>query len=94
MRSSKWLVFIRSQLAGFDRSLTHTFTIESLNNRIRCHLARLKRRTHNYSKSRENLAASILFFILNKCGGELHNQYLFGNPGIRSWALEHEWILV
>jgi hypothetical protein len=22
MRSSKWLVFIRSQLAGFDRSLT------------------------------------------------------------------------
>ena len=40
----------------------HTFTIESLNNRIRCYLARLKRRTHNYSKSRENLAASILFF--------------------------------
>ena len=49
----------------------HTFTIESLNNRIRCYLARLKRRTHNYSKSRENLAASILFFIVNKCGGEL-----------------------
>ena len=49
----------------------HTFTIESLNNRIRCYLARLKRRTHNYSKSKENLAASILFFIVNKCGGEL-----------------------
>jgi insertion element IS1 protein InsB len=49
----------------------HTFTIESLNNRIRCHLARLKRRTHNHSKSRENLAASILFFIVNKCGGKL-----------------------
>jgi hypothetical protein len=42
-----------------------------LNNRIRCYLARLKRRTHSYSKSKENLAASILFFIVNKCGGEL-----------------------
>ena len=49
----------------------HTFTIESLNNRIRCYLARLKRRTHSYSKSKENLAASILFFIIKKCGGEL-----------------------
>jgi insertion element IS1 protein InsB len=49
----------------------HTFTIESLNNRIRCYLARLKRRTHNYSKSQANLAASILFFIVKKCGGEL-----------------------
>ncbi len=49
----------------------HTFTIESLNNRIRCYLARLKRRTHNDSKSKENLAASILFFIVHKCGGEL-----------------------
>jgi hypothetical protein len=25
MRSSKWLVFIRSQLAGFDRSLTEFY---------------------------------------------------------------------
>src|ERR1035437_1294998 len=49
----------------------HTFTIESWNNRIRCYLARLKRRTHNYSTSKANLAASILFFIVNKCGGEL-----------------------
>lgn len=49
----------------------HTFTIESLNNRIRCYLARLKRKTHNYSKSRLNLAASILFFIVKKCGGQL-----------------------
>ena len=38
----------------------HTFTIESLNNRIRCYLARLKRRTHSDSKSRKNLAASNL----------------------------------
>jgi IS1 family transposase len=49
----------------------HTYTIESLNNRIRCSLARLKRRTHNDSKSKENLAASILFFIISKCGGVL-----------------------
>jgi len=26
MRSSKWLVFIRSRLAGFDRSLTTSIT--------------------------------------------------------------------
>lgn len=49
----------------------HTFTIESLNNRIRCYLARLKRQTHSYSKSKVNLAASSLFFIVKKCGGEL-----------------------
>ena len=49
----------------------HTFTIESLNNRIRCYLARLKRKTHSYSKSKANLAASILLFIVRKCGGEL-----------------------
>ena len=49
----------------------HTFTIESLNNRIRCDLARLKRKTHSYSKSKVNLAASILLFIVRKCGGEL-----------------------
>ena len=48
-----------------------TFTIESLNNRIRCYLARLKRKTHSYSKSKANLAASILLFIVRKCGGEL-----------------------
>ena len=49
----------------------HTFTIESLNHRIRGYLARLKRRPHNYSKSKENLAASSLFFRIKKCGGEL-----------------------
>ena len=49
----------------------HTFTIESLNNRIRCYLARLKRKTHSYSKSKANLAASILLFLVRKCGGEL-----------------------
>ena len=49
----------------------HTFTIESLNNRIRCDLARLKRKTHSYSKSKVNLAASIRLFIVRKCGGKL-----------------------
>ena len=49
----------------------HPFTIESLNHRIRCDLARRKRRTHSDSKSKENLAASILYFIVQKCGGEL-----------------------
>jgi len=46
---------------------THTFTIESWNNRIRIYLARLRRRTHCYSKSSKNLAASILLFLLRKC---------------------------
>jgi len=54
----------------------HTFTIESLNNRIRCYLARLKRKTHSYSKSKANLTASILLFIIRKCGGELVSQSL------------------
>jgi len=55
----------------------HTFTIESLNNKARHYLARLKRKTHCYSKSLENLAASILFFIVKRCGGELV-------PGVKS----------
>ncbi|HEY5041781.1 MAG TPA: hypothetical protein VIK53_07230, partial [Verrucomicrobiae bacterium] len=48
----------------------HTFMIESLNNRIRCHLARLKRKTHRYTKSKANLAASILLLLVRQCGGE------------------------
>jgi insertion element IS1 protein InsB len=59
------------QQANPVQGQAHTFTIESLNHRIRCYLARLKRRTHSYSKSKQNLAASILFFIIQKCGGEL-----------------------
>ena len=45
----------------------YTFTIESWNNRIRIYLARLRRKTHCYSKSTKNLAASILLFLLRKC---------------------------
>ena len=49
----------------------HACTSESLNNRIRCHRARLKRKTRNYSKPQTNLAASLWFFMVRKCGGEL-----------------------
>lgn len=45
----------------------HTFTIESHNNRIRVYLARLRRKTHCYSKSLLNLSASILFYLISKC---------------------------
>jgi IS1 family transposase len=43
----------------------HTFPIESHNNRLRCCLARLRRKTHCYTKKLANLAASILFYIIN-----------------------------
>ena len=48
----------------------HTFTIESCNNRLRVYLARLRRKTHCYSKSLENLASSILLYLIRKCGAE------------------------
>ena len=44
----------------------HTFTIESHNNRLRVYLARLRRKTHCYTKKLANLAASILFYLLHK----------------------------
>ena len=44
----------------------HTFTIESHNNRLRIYLARLRRKTHCYTKKLANLAASILFYLLTK----------------------------
>ena len=34
---------------------------------MRIDLARLRRKTHCYSKSLRNLTASILFFLLQKC---------------------------
>jgi insertion element IS1 protein InsB len=55
------------QISGRPRHLqgkAHTFTIESCNNRIRVYLARLRRKTHCYSKSLKNLAASILLYLL------------------------------
>jgi IS1 family transposase len=44
----------------------HTFTIESHNHRIRVYLARLRRKTHCYTKKLANLAASILLYLLKK----------------------------
>ena len=44
----------------------HTFTIQSHNNRLRCCLARLRRKTHCYTKKLANLSASILFYLLFK----------------------------
>ena len=58
------------QIFGGHRHLqgkAHTFTIESCNNRIRVYLARLRRKTHCYSKSLTNLTASILLYLLKKC---------------------------
>jgi insertion element IS1 protein InsB len=49
---------------GKDRHLqgkAHTYTVKSMNNRLRCYLARLRRRTHCYSKSAANLRDSLLF---------------------------------
>jgi IS1 family transposase len=51
---------------GHLQGKAHTFTIESHNNRIRCYLARLRRKTHCYSKKLANLAASILYYLINK----------------------------
>ena len=44
----------------------HMFTIESHNNRLRVYLARLRRKAHCYTKKLANLAAIILFYLLNK----------------------------
>jgi IS1 family transposase len=44
----------------------YTFTIESHNNCPRCYLARLRRKTHCYTKKLVNLAASILLYLLKK----------------------------
>ncbi|MDR0353293.1 MAG: hypothetical protein LBI02_08090 [Opitutaceae bacterium] len=42
----------------------HTFTLESHNNRLRCYLARLRRKPHCYTKKLANLTASILCYLL------------------------------
>ena len=44
----------------------HTYTVESMNNQLRCHLARLRRKTHCYSKSLVNLRDSLLF-VFSRC---------------------------
>jgi hypothetical protein len=42
-----------------------------MNNRLRCYLARLRRKTHCYSKSLENLKASLLFVFERRLGCKL-----------------------
>ncbi|MDR0352680.1 MAG: hypothetical protein LBI02_04795 [Opitutaceae bacterium] len=44
----------------------YTFTIEIPNNRLRCSLARLRRKTQCYTKKLGNLAASIFLYLLFK----------------------------
>lgn len=49
-----------------QKGKAYTYTIESMNNKLRCYLARLHRKTHCYSKSVANLNASLLFCFVRK----------------------------
>jgi insertion element IS1 protein InsB len=53
------------------QSKAHTHIIESMNNKLRCYLARLRRKTHCYSKSAVNLRDSLLFIFQRKFGCKL-----------------------
>ena len=48
-----------------------THIIESMNNKLRCYLARLRRKTHCYSKSANNLRDSLLFIFQRKFNATL-----------------------
>ena len=52
----------------------HTHHIESMNNKLRCYLARLRRKTHSYSKSAKALMDSLLFVWGRKFGARLQPQ--------------------
>lgn len=52
----------------------HTYTIESMNNRLRCYLARLRRKTHCYSKSVTNLRDSLMFVFMRRLHCKLKPQ--------------------
>ncbi|MDA8522688.1 IS1 family transposase [Acidovorax sp. NCPPB 4044] len=52
----------------------HTHHIESLNNKLRCYLARLRRKTHAYSKSAQALRDALLFIWRRKFGAVLQPQ--------------------
>lgn len=52
--------------AQHTQSKAQTHIIESMNNRLRCYLARLRRKTHCYSKSVNNLRDSLLFIFRRK----------------------------
>ena len=52
----------------------HTHHVESMNNKLRCYLARLRRKTHCYSKSAKALMDSLLFVWGRKFGAQLQPQ--------------------
>ena len=52
----------------------HTHHIESLNNKLRCYLARLYRKTHAYSKSAKALLHALLFVWSRKFDAKLKPQ--------------------
>lgn len=52
----------------------HTHHIESMNNKLRCYLARLRRKTHSYSKSAKALVHALLFVWGRKFGAKLQPQ--------------------
>jgi insertion element IS1 protein InsB len=54
--------------AQLTQSKAHTHIIENMNNKLRCYLARLRRKTHCYSKSVANLRDSLLFVWQRKFG--------------------------
>ncbi|WP_442799628.1 IS1 family transposase [Polaromonas sp. CG_9.5] len=56
------------------QSKAHTHHIESMNNKLRCYLARLRRKTHAYSKSAKALLHSILFVWKRKFAAPLQPQ--------------------
>ena len=53
------------------QSKAQTHIIESMNNKLRCYLARLRRKTHCYSKSTGNLRDSLLFIFQRKFNARL-----------------------
>ncbi len=66
----------RTILEGSQHTVgkAHTHHIESLNNKLRCYLARLRRKTHAYSKSATALLHSLLFIWKRKFAAELQPQ--------------------
>ena len=64
-------IFRRAKLI---KGKAYTHTIESMNNRLRCYLARLHRKTHCYSKSANNLRDSLLFIFQRRIKCSLADQ--------------------
>ena len=78
-------------LVGRDHQVgkAHTHHIESMNNKLRCYLARLRRKTHSYSKSVQALVHSLLFVWRRKFGATLQPQMGCLNS-VRLWEANIE----